>query len=288
MRILLLSLLVTIASCGRAWSPAANSSPTSQPTLFRARVVGAGRPVVFVGDLGAPPEVWETTVAHLGKRAESHLIDIAGFAGNAAGPEPLLPALVEQLAAYIRQARLSRPIVVGHMFGGTVAWWLAMAHPDLLGGILVIDAPPSRSTGDPGDAEEAAEARRALAEATPEQFVTMTSRRLRSSVNDKARAEALARKASRSDPRVAADAMFAMMTADKRTSIPRIKTPVLVLLTTESLPAAAATEVEASYREQLAPIPEHELVVVKGARHYVMFDAPETFFAHLDRFVAAR
>jgi pimeloyl-ACP methyl ester carboxylesterase len=279
-----LSLLVLLAACTRAPAPVAAPAPTP-PTLFRARAVGTGRPVLFVGDLGAPPEVWDTIVAHLGARAQSHVIDVAGFAGHAAGAEPLLPALVEQLADYVRQARLSRPIVVGHMFGGTVAWWLAMSHPDLLGGVLVVDAPPSRSTGDPEDEAEAREARRALEGATREQFAKMTSFRLGSQMNDKTRAAALAEKAARSDRRVVADATFAMMTADTRASIPRIKTPALVLLTTENLPKGTAPEVETLYREQLAAIPEHELVVVQGSHHYVMFDAPETFFASLDRFV---
>jgi hypothetical protein len=50
----------------------------------------------------------------------------------------------------------------------------------------------------------------------------------------------------------------------------------------------AAEEVEALYREQLAAIPEHEIVIVEGSHHYVMFDAPEPYNAHLVRFLGCR
>src|SRR5262245_45756670 len=115
MRLLLLCLFVLICGC----SPSPPKNPANLPTpLFEAHVAGAGRPVIFIADLSAAADVWDTTLAHLGGRVQSHVIDVAGFAGNAPGPEPLLPALADQLAVYIKKQRLSRPIVVGHMFGG--------------------------------------------------------------------------------------------------------------------------------------------------------------------------
>jgi pimeloyl-ACP methyl ester carboxylesterase len=251
-------------------------------------VAGAGRPVIFIPDLGAPADVWETTVRHLEGRVESHVLDIAGFAGHAPAAEPLLPALSEQLAAYVQERHLQRPIVVGHMFGATVAYALAMTHSDLLGGVLAIDAPPSRVTGSSEEEREAREGRRALADATPEQFKQMTARRLASLMKDQARATVLADRTSRSDQHVLAETLYATMTTDMRPGIPRIKAPVLVLLTTGNLPQGAVPEVEALYAKQLAPIPQHELLVVNASRHYVMFDAPEVFFANLDRFLGLR
>ncbi len=53
---------------------------------------------------------------------------------------------------------------------------------------------------------------------------------------------------------------------------------MVVLLTTDNLPEGAVAEVAALYREQLAVLPDHELIVMNGARHYVMFDAPDAVF----------
>jgi pimeloyl-ACP methyl ester carboxylesterase len=254
MRFLFACFLLFLGAC----SPPARA-PASPPCT-----------VLFLSDLAAPPEVWDSTRAHLGSRVESRVVD----AGSA-----------EDLAKYIRQERLSRPILVGHMFGGTVAWWLAMEHPDLIAGIVAIDAPPSRNSGDRDLAELEKECRE-VGEATPERFAKMMSHRLASQMNDKARAKVLAVKASRADPRVVADEMYRMMAADTRSSIARIEVPALAVLTTENLPDGSTSEVEALYRDQLTPIRRHELVVVKGSHHYVMFDAPETFFSELDRFLA--
>lgn len=258
MRLLLLAVLLLVGGC----------SPASRPAATPTR---PSRAVLFLSDLAAPPEVWDSTRAHLGPGVQTRVVDAAS---------------AEQLATYIEHEHLSRPIVVGHMFGGTVAWWLAMARPDLVGGVVAIDAPPSRNTGDRDLAELENECRE-ISAATPERFAKMTKYRLSTQMNDKGRAEALAAKASHADPHVVADEMFAMMAADTRSSIPRITAPVLVLLTTKNLPEGSAAEVEALYRGQLEPIRRHELVVVEGSHHYVMFDAPDAFFAALDRFLGA-
>jgi pimeloyl-ACP methyl ester carboxylesterase len=279
MRFVVLWLLVAIVGC------AAPRAPSATP-LFRTHVRGSGRPVIFIADLGAPPEVWDSTLEHLGPGVQSHVVAVAGLAGNPPAREPVLPGLVDQLAAYIEAERLARPIIVGHMFGGTVAWMLAMAHSERLGGIVVIDAPPVRDAEQDPEAEaDAAGARRLVAEATPERFATMMSSRLTSSMNDAVRAKALAAKASRSDQHVLAEAMYAMMTARTSALIGRIHTRVLVLLTTANLPEGASDDVTALYRRQIDPIPERELVVVEGSHHYVMFDAPEAYHAQLDRFL---
>jgi pimeloyl-ACP methyl ester carboxylesterase len=265
MRGLLLGLVFLLCAC--------SSAPRVPSPVPTARVT-----VLFLSDLAAPPEVWDTTRAHL-----AHLVHLGG------GVESRVvgAASAADLAKYIREEHLWRPVLVGHMFGGTVAWWLAMEHPDLVGGIVTVDAPPSRNTGD-RDLAELKDECRAIGEATPERFARMMKHRLASQMNDKARAEALAAKAASADPRVVADQMYRMMAADTRSSIRRIDAPALALLTTGNLPDGSTSEVEALYRDQLAPIPQHELVVVKGSHHYVMFDAPDVFFAALDRFLGTR
>jgi pimeloyl-ACP methyl ester carboxylesterase len=68
-----------------------------------------------------------------------------------------------------------------------------------------------------------------------------------------------------------------MMTRDLRAQIPKIQAPALVILTTENFPLGALPTIKRAFEEQLAPVPRHEIVVVPGSKHYVMFDAPEVF-----------
>jgi pimeloyl-ACP methyl ester carboxylesterase len=195
-----------------------------------------------------------------------------------------MPLLHDQLAAYIRAQKLERPVLVGVLFGASVAYWLAETEPDLLGGVVAVDTPPSRFDGalDP----EAAEGRDAMAKAPPDKFHRMVAGRYQRLMKDAALAKELADKAAQSSQAVVADAFYDSMTRDLRPGIPNIHTPLLVLLTTESVPAEARQAQEEFFQEQLKPVPQHELVVVPGAHHFVMLDAPDTFFAQLDRFLA--
>jgi pimeloyl-ACP methyl ester carboxylesterase len=241
--------------------------------------------VVFIGDLATPGELWDTTLQHLDGQVEAHVVEIAGFAGNAATKGPLMPKLRDGLAGYLRDHHTKRPILVGHMFGAVIAYWLAMTEPDLVGGVVAVDAPPSIGQGsaDP----EAEEFRRVIRAADEAKFQRMMTRRFRSMTNDSERANRLAEKAVRSSPQVIGDAFYDMMTRDLRPQITHIRAPVLVFRTTGNIPPEALGEVEQHYREQLDPIPKHELVLVKDSKHFVMFDAPNAFFSHLDRFLAS-
>lgn len=274
--------LMACAHASRS-TPRATVEVTAPP-VFSARVSGAGRPVVFIPDLEAPGEVWDTTLAHLDGGVEAHVIEVAGFAGNPACSGPLMPRLRDGLAIYLRE-HARGAILVGHMFGAQVAYWLAMTEPDLVRGVIAIDAPPSRFDGtvDP----EADEVRRVWGSASADEFARGIKDRIGSMMADQTLAKTIAAKAVRSSQPVIAEAFYDMMTRDLRAQIPNIEAPVLALLTTGNLPPEMLAAVEAFYREELGPIPRHELVIVQGSKHYVMFDAPERFFVELDKFLAA-
>jgi N-formylmaleamate deformylase len=281
----LAALLPLLACAGAPRSMPPATVEVTAPPVFLARVSGAGRPVVFIPDLEAPGEIWDTTLAHLGGRVEAHVIEVAGFAGNPVSYGPLMPRLRDGLATYLRE-HARGAILVGHMFGAQVAYWLAMTEPELVRGIIAIDAPPSRFDGtvDP----EADEVRRAWGSASADEFARGIKHRIGSMMADQSLAETIAAKAVRSSQPVIAEAFYDMMTRDLRAQIPNIKAPVLVLLTTGNLPPEMLPTIEVFYREELGPIARHRLVVVPGSKHYVMFDAPKAFFVELDRFLASQ
>jgi pimeloyl-ACP methyl ester carboxylesterase len=229
--------------------------------------------------------MWGTTVAHLGGRVQSHVIEVAGFAGNPPVAGPIMPKLRDGLARYLRERKLKGAVLVGQMFGATVAYWLAMTEPDLVSGVVAIDTPPSRGEGEVDEEVEAMY--RKLLSASPDEFKLGQKTRLRSCMADETIALKLTEQATRSSQATVADAFHDMMTRDLRAQIPRIKASVLLLLTTENFPVQARTLVEGAFGEQLSPIPHHQLVVIKGAHHYVMFDAPAAFFQQLDNFLDA-
>jgi N-formylmaleamate deformylase len=271
-------------ACG-CCPPHVAESPSSP--WFTEKVSGEGTPVVFLSDLEAPADVWDTTVAHLHGRVEAHLVGIAGFAGVPAVSGPVIPALRDALARHLRATGKRRVILVGHMFGATIAYSLALSDPDLIAGVVAVDALPTVGDGDPKDvAAGAEEGRHDLATASPEQFATMTNHRIASMMASPEIAARISAEAVHSSPQSVAEAFYEMMTLDLRPRLGEFRAPVLVIATMGNQKGVDRGEFDARWHRQVDLIPHHTFVVVPASKHYVMFDEPETFFDALDRFLA--
>ena len=118
------------------------STPAAPAQPFSVRVTGHGPPMILIPGLSSPGEVWTGVVAHYQDRFECHVLTLAGFAGSSAIDRPLLPAVHDALARYIREKHLNRPVIVGHSLGGFTALWLASTNPDLVGPLVIVDSVP--------------------------------------------------------------------------------------------------------------------------------------------------
>jgi pimeloyl-ACP methyl ester carboxylesterase len=173
------------------------------------------------------------------------------------------------------------------MFGATVAYSLALSAPDLVGGVVAVDAQPTVGDGDPQDVRAGAEeGRRALATATPEKFAVMTTHRIGSMMASPEIAARVSAEAVRSSPATVAEAFYEMMTLDLRPRLAEIAAPVLVVATLGNQEGEGRGEFEARWHRQVDLLSHHTFVVVADSKHYVMFDDPSAFFGALDRFHA--
>lgn len=281
-------LICCLAACAHA--PPRSARPLS-PTSFHVEVSGRGRPVVLILDLGVSSSVWETTIGHLAGRVETHALTLPGFAGRPPVEGPILPRVVRELARYLRERQLRGTVVVGHMFGAAVAYALAVEAPDLVGGIVAIDVLPCQSAlGEPDEPRvqalaEAQEAYRMMVAHPPS--IDRLERRFRSMMADPVRARKLAEESSRSSGRALADAYLELMQMDLRDRVRTLRSRALVVVTDLTYPPEGWSYIAASWHRQIDPIPHHDLVEIRGAHHYVMFDKPEEWFATLDRFLDA-
>lgn len=250
--------------------------PRFEPTAFSVEVAGRGRPMILIPGLATSGTVWRDTVAHL-QDSETHVLTLAGFAGRAAIAGPLIATARDELAAYIRDRKLDHPVIVGHSLGATLAYALAVAEPELVGPIVGIDEPLGWCDA---DAIASARVRRERwLRLSPPDFAQTIRELFAPMARDPAVLAPIVDEAVRSDQRAVADATYELCVTDARPDVSRITAPVLGIL--------ADGPYQWMIRAQLAAVPNHAIVVIPRARHFVMLDEPRAYFAALDAFLAA-
>jgi pimeloyl-ACP methyl ester carboxylesterase len=295
MKQLVLAFAVALAACGGGSSaPKAPIVAATKPTAFSVQVSGAGRPVIFIPGFACAGSVWDATVAHLGGKVQAHVLTLAGFAGQPAPADKtaVLPVVHEQLVEYIRANKLDKPIIVGHSMGGFLALWLASTNSADIGGVIDVDGLPFfASVMDPKatEASVAASAKEQgdkMAAMTQEQFAAQTKGFLGAMITDPATAERVVAEAGKSDPQTSGVAFREMIGKDLRPGLANITTKVTVVAATNQGPDVTREGLEAAWHAQVDAIKGVEIKFVENARHFVMLDQPEAFFAIVDAALA--
>lgn len=101
--------------------------------LVRARVLGAGPPVVLVHGLGASARCWAHNLGALARCSKVYVVDLPGF-GESETPEdvPTPQRLAEMLARWCLAVGLQRASFIGHSLGGEICMWLAATYPTMV------------------------------------------------------------------------------------------------------------------------------------------------------------
>ena len=291
MRTLALTLLF---ACGGSSSAPETTTTAPAPAAhpaFDVKVSGAGRPVIFIPGLGSPGAVWDGTVAHLNGKVQAHVLTLAGFAGQPAIQPPFLLSVHDQLVDYIKH--LDHPIVVGHSLGGAMSLWLAETNSVDLGGIVDVDGLPFiAAILDPTMTEaKAAETAKQIAAGmgggTHEQFVEQTQKFVSTMVTSEKDQKFLADAAARSDQHAFANAFAELYAKDLRADLPKITTKVTLVIATEQRGDVPRPQLEAAWHAQIDALKGADVHFVDHAKHFVMLDQPDAFYALLDQVVAA-
>ena len=267
-------------------------NPAAHPN-FTVRVVGKGRPMLLIPGLTCPGAVWDETVARYQGQYQCHIVSLAGFGGSAApaSTAQLLQNVRDQLLAYIRTQKLSKPVVVGHSLGGFMGLWLSATQPEAIGPLLIVDSLPFlAAVQNPAQTVEGA---KPMAEGMRQQMasgkMTMAAARQMSGtmMQDTARISQTARWSVASDPATVAQAMYDLFTTDLRQDIVRIQQPVLVLGAWAAYKPYGSTleSTRAVFEQQYARLPQHRIEMSEAGRHFLMYDDAQWFFRNTDAFL---
>ena len=259
--------------------------------VFAVTVTGSGSPVLLIPGLATSGEVWDSTVALLEDRYQLHVLTLAGFGGPEPLGEPFLPRVASAIVEYVDEKRLDRPILVGHSLGGFVAFLAASEAPQAFGGVVAVDGVPFLpALGDPATTAETqverAQAMRSWYDSLDrDQFLTQTSMALSSMITDPADVERARGWAAKTEPSAAGVAIAEMMTTDLRQRVGRITSPVLLIGALGAAPEPMRDAFRAAYQAQVAAVPDATVAFAENARHFVMLDDPNFFFATLGGFL---
>jgi N-formylmaleamate deformylase len=298
-RLSLSLLLLSAANSAFAISPALASAakivadnPAAHPT-FTVRVVGKGKPMLLIPGLNCTGAVWDETVAHYQAQYQCHIISLVGFGNTApvAVTDPLLPAVRDQLLAYIKTQKLTKPTIVGHSLGGFMALALSAAQPDAIGPLVIVDSLPFMAAiQNPAATVETV---RPMADKMRQQMkqghmpAAAQRQMVAGMATDTARQSLIARWGMASDPATTAQAMYDMYTIDLRNDISRIQQPVLVLGAWAAYAQYGSTKesTRAIFAQQYAKLPQARIEMSEAGRHFLMYDDTAWFLAQADAFL---
>jgi len=269
------------------------SSGTAAEPRFSVEVRGDGPDVLLVPGLGSSRAVWDGLVRTLERHYRLHLVQIAGFAGEPAGPNAeggLLEPIAAELAAYARA--LDRPAFVGHSMGGLLGLSLASQGASVpISRLLVVDSLPFFSViADPGATSESVKplARRLrdqMLGQSQEQFAqaqTTGVARLVKAEDERAR---IAEWSLQSDRDVFARAFYEVRITDLRPALAGIRIPTTVIYAFDPV-MGAQERIDDVFLRSYAELPNVQLTRVQDALHFLMLDQPSAFSEAVTSFLA--
>jgi pimeloyl-ACP methyl ester carboxylesterase len=285
----IVALLLLLAGVLLLRKPLFSQTITAAPTRFSVVIEGVapgkGTNVLLIPGLASSRDVYAAEAKLLTANYRLHLIQIAGFAGEPAGPNatgPILAPVVEQLHQYIADNHLQPIPVIAHSLGGLLALMLAQAHPEDVSKLLIIDTLPFYGlVFNPAATVDNVAPQ---AKIMHDQFVAMPNDQFAASqplftsrlVISPDGAKAVSASSIASDRTVFANAMLEDLDTDLRPQLATIKTPMTLLYPYE--PAEGSpTDVAALYTNAYAAKPNLQIIRIDNSRHFIMYDQPAAF-----------
>ena len=286
--------LVALAACTSDKAPDTTAFRSDRITIAPR---GSGNDVLLVHGVGGHPDLWAGIADSLDDSFRVHLVHINGFSGAAPGANadgPVAAPVAEEIARYVREADIERPVLVGHSMGGAIGMMLAARHPDLLGALMVIDMPPFLGAvfappGAPADSiRKIADGLRAGFHATPADSPTVFDQMVPTMTrNDSAKA-VLLRHARASHRPTVGNAMHELIVTDLRPELPRITAPVTVLYVVPPNIPMNAAQFDQVTRQSFASLRGARLVRVNDSNHYIQIDQPGRVVAEIRSLAESR
>jgi pimeloyl-ACP methyl ester carboxylesterase len=253
----------------------------AQTYPFSVKMMGKGKPLVFIPGFACSGEVWKETIDKYSPKYACHVLTIAGFAGEKAVENPGLDAIVKGIAAYIQDQKMEKPLLIGHSIGGALSLWVAAEYPDLPAQVIVVDALPylaalQNPQAKPDPNADCAGMAKIMQQTDAQQFLQQQRATLSSMISESSRHEQVLQWSLQSDRKTLGLLYCQFWNTDLRDKLATITCPVQVLL--EAYFMNLKPLIEAQYRK----LPQAKLTYAEKGLHFIMYDDPKWYFSQLD------
>ena len=262
---------------------------------FTVQVSGTGKPVILIPGLSCSGEVWDDTVRHLNAEGyQTHTLTLAGFGGTPAiHSDSYLLTVRQDLAQYIKDQHLQKPVIIGHSLGGFLALWLDAENPELPGKVISVDGLPFLAgvmqPGASGDQAKqmAAGMKSHLMGEDDAQFQQGSRQSLESMITSPTNVDRELKVELTADRATMAEAMSELLSTDIRSDMGKVKSPTLVIGTWIAYKNYGLTHDGAVqlYEAQFGGNPDVKVVMSDTTKHFVQLDDPAWFYSQVDSFL---
>jgi len=141
---LLALLFVAGLARGEVWDEVEHGYATNGDVKIHYATMGHGPLVVMIHGFPDFWYTWRDQMAGLADRFQVVAIDQRGYnrSDKPAGEESYaMPLLVSDVVAVVHHFGVDQAVIVGHDWGGAVAWNVAFAHPEVVDKLIVLNLP---------------------------------------------------------------------------------------------------------------------------------------------------
>ena len=261
------------------------TSKAAEQYPFTVKQSGSGKQaIIFIPGFACSGDVWNETVEQFKSNHTCYVLTMAGFAGHAATTNPDIQNWIAEIAKYIKENRIEKPVIVGHSLGGVMAQALAASYPELVSKIVVVDALPclpalSNPAFEASANPDCSKFVTSFAAMNDGQFYQMQKVNMTSMVADTAKLETVVQWSIKSDRNTMAQIYCQLLNTDMRAKISTVTCPALILL--EPSFKALQSNIEGQYKN----LKGAQLHYADKGLHFIMFDDKAWYFAELKKFI---
>ncbi|WP_276368491.1 alpha/beta fold hydrolase [Chryseolinea sp. H1M3-3] len=106
------------------------------------RELGEGEPIIILHGLFGSSDNWLTQAKLFGPRFKVYSVDQRNHGQSPHNDAFDYQSMVNDLKEFIEDHQIKDPVIIGHSMGGKAAMNFALAHPDMLSKLIIVDISP--------------------------------------------------------------------------------------------------------------------------------------------------